>query len=155
MSKNPRIKALAKFLHKESGDESETFYAESMQPTTYDKCMIQTGHGASSPEYLVLTDREADKRATDYIKDSIWAFNAKFIASHSKIGHDATIKVVEALQPQCEGANDEIKSLIKNMSKFVAQAIQSDGRAHFLSTYDGHEHEVVVGSKRYYIYRVN
>lgn len=142
-------------MHETSGDESETFYAAEMRPTTYDKCQIQTGAGASSPEYLVLSDAEANKRAADYIKDSIWAFKPEFIAAHSKISHSATLKVCEVLQEKCEGANEDITALIKNMKKFTKDAILADGRAHFLSHYDGHEHEVKVGAKRFYIYRVN
>ena len=155
MIKNPRIKALAKWMHQESGDESETFYAQEMRPKTYDKCVIQVGSSANAPDYLVLSDKEADKYAAERIKESVWAFRPEFVASHSKLSYESTLSIFRALADKCEGANDDILSLIKNMKKFVQAAISADGRGHFLSGYDGQEHEVRVGAKTYYIYRVN
>jgi hypothetical protein len=142
-----RIKALVKYLV-DNGNDAK---AEEMKLASYDKCLVQDG----SREYLVLTDREADKRTAEYIKDSVWAFNADFIASHSKISYDATVKVVKALQEKCEGANEDITALIKSMPKFIADAIRADGRGHFLNHYDNNEDEVRVGSKTFYIYRQN
>ena len=45
-------------------------------------------------DYLVLTDEEADEKAADYIKDSLWAFNASFLSSET--GYP--IEVFESLQ---------------------------------------------------------
>lgn len=41
-------------------------------------------------EYKVLTDEEADKAAADYIKDSLWAFNADFILQHTAVFEETT-----------------------------------------------------------------
>jgi hypothetical protein len=40
---------------------------------------------------------------------------------------------------------------IKDIEKFINEAIASDGRGHFISYYDGHEHE----ENGLFIYRLN
>ena len=103
--------------------------------------------------YIVLTDSEADEKAKEYILESVWAFNPSFLASFT--GFD--IEVFEAIQNngRCESNNDEILSMIKDKQEFVEVAISSDGRGHFMSTYDGHEHEVNVNGEYFYIYRIS
>ena len=99
-------------------------------------------------EYLVLTDDEAECFASDYIKDSLWAFNPSFIATLTGLPE----VIYEALQPQCEDANEAVLKLVEmtcTLEHFVGVAIGADGRGHFLSTYDGEEHEV----GEYFIYR--
>lgn len=39
--------------------------------------------------------------------------------------------------------------------EFVNKAIEADGRGHFLSKYDGAEHEVIVDDVLFFIYRIN
>ncbi len=147
MSTSPRIKALAKYLRDDGNDVGESDF----RLNNYDKMLVEDG----PREYIVCSDKEADKRVADYIKDSVWAFNVTFIASHSKIDYDETLDIVKAIQDKCEGANAGITALIKNMKKFIADAVSADGRGHFLSHYDGEENEVMVGGKRWYIYRTN
>ncbi len=101
-------------------------------------------------EYLVLTDSEADDRAAEYIKDSLWAFNADFLSDVTNL--DASI--FTALQPQCESANEAVTALVKatcGLDSFIKAAISADGRGHFMSSYDGEEN----GSGEYFIYRIN
>lgn len=110
-------------------------------------------------EYKVLTDEEADEAAADYIKDSLWAFNADFILSHSVASQGTTAReneeIIKALQMVqssiCESANALVKALISDIDTFIDNAIEADGRGHFLSSYDGKEHE----SGNFYIYRTN
>jgi hypothetical protein len=52
-------------------------------------------------------------------------------------------------------SNEAVKSLIKDFDHFVDDAVLSDGRGHFLSSYDGCEHEVNIKNNYYYIYRTN
>ena len=117
--------------------------------------------------YLVLTDEEADEKAADYIKDSLWAFNASFLSSET--GYP--IEVFESLQDKCESGNDAVEALIDSqksdtdMEGFIESAISADGRGHFLSSYDGNENEETVtgvtneetgeDSTTFYIYRTN
>ena len=105
-------------------------------------------------EYRVLTDDEANAAAADYVEQSLWAFNADFLAGET--GLDST--VFEALQPRCENANDAIRSIIDGtcgFDAFVETAISADGRGHFMSSYDGEENEQSVGGEYFYIYRIN
>ena len=98
-------------------------------------------------EYLVVTDVEAYELAENYIKDSVWAFNSSFLASHSNVNED----IFRLLQDKCEDSNQAILNSINDIDDFIADAIACDGIAHFLSTYDGNEEEL----NDFYIYRTN
>lgn len=108
-------------------------------------------------EYKVLTEEEADAEAEDYIKDSLWAFNADFILDHANISTTecAYNDIVEAFRMMqtrlCENANALVEALINDIDQFVYDAIETDGRGHFISSWDGEEHEV----ENFYIYRTN
>jgi len=102
-------------------------------------------------DWVCLSDEEADERAEEYILDSVWAFNTDFLASHSNVN----IKVFEQLRELCEDSNDTILSLIKDQDHFVEDAINCDGRGHFISGYDGVEHEQYINNNFYYCYRIN
>jgi hypothetical protein len=135
-----RIKSLAKHLGCEVGDITESTYGEN----SFD---------AEGGEYFVLTDNEADELAEREIRESIWAFNADFVASHTKNGlSDECIEAIKEIQGRlCEGASPVIEALIEDMDHFISDAISSDGRGHFISRYDGEENEEGV----FYIYRTN
>ncbi len=118
-------------------------------------------------DYMVLTDEEADEKAADYIKDSLWAFNASFLSNET--GYP--IEVFESLQDKYESGNDAVEALIDSqksdtdMEGFIEAAISADGRGHFLSSYDGNENEETVSgitceetgedNTTFYIYRTN
>lgn len=130
--------ALAKFL----GEDLDT-----IEESSHDESTFEVG----SREYLVLTDDEADEKAAEYIRDSVWAFNASFLASFT----DMPQEMFEAAQGKCEGANDAVLQCIERadggLAAFVEEAISADGRGHFLSSYDGEENE----EGEFYIYRTN
>ena len=135
-----RIAALAKHLGCDVADISESTYDDS----AFDAC---------GGEYLVLTDDEADERAHQEIKESLWAFRAEFIASHSTNGwSDECVKSLQKMQGElCESANPIIEALIKDMDHFISDAIMSDGRGPFISRYDGEESE----QGQFFIFRTN
>lgn len=93
--------------------------------------------------YLIMTEAEAQERAEDYIKESLWAFNTDFIQSHCN--GDISDKVIKAIQEQYEDGNEAILSLIEDINEFIEDAISADGRGHFLSSYDGQETELKNG----------
>ena len=95
-------------------------------------------------EYLVLTDSEADDLARECILDSLWAFNANFIASHTENGlDDDAVEALAEMQGKLgESANSIVKALIVDLDHFVNDAIMSDGRGHFITSYDGQEIEI-------------
>lgn len=105
-------------------------------------------------DHLVLTDRQATKAAKEYILETLWAFNADFILSHSKIDMEA--KYLTKIQGVLgESANTLIRGMIANINQFIKDAIAADGRGHFMSSYDGREHEFEYKGKIYYIYKIN
>lgn len=105
-----------------------------------------------STSYLVLTEEEAEEKAIEYIRESLWAFNAEFLAGETGLPEE----VFTALQPQCEGANGAIAAVVEQcvdggIEAFAQEAISADGVAHFLNTYDGNEYQV----EEWFIYRTN
>ena len=110
-------------------------------------------------EYKVLTEAEADRDAKTEIVNSLWAFNADFILQHTEFYNNSTDREdaefcdsLEKLQGSiCESANSIVKALITDIDTFVYDAIDADGRGHFLSFYDGREHE----QDEFFIYRTN
>lgn len=110
-------------------------------------------------EYKVLSDTEADNEAKRIILDSLWAFNAEFILYHTEFYNNSTdyedgefINGLRTMQEKlCESANSIVKALITDIDEFVNDAIEADGRGHFISYYDGEEIE----SGMFYIYRTN
>jgi hypothetical protein len=135
----PEIKALAKFLDVSYDD---------IYRSSYDDQVLQYG----SEEYLVLSWEEANERVQEYILDSLWAFDASFLACHIKISDIAAgEKVIRALQEECENCNDTLRELLEDDDKLVSAAISADGLGHFLAHYDGQEHE----QDDYLIFRTN
>jgi hypothetical protein len=61
-----KMKALAEFKGVELDDVEDSNYAFEVD----------------GEEWEVLTDREADEKLKDYIRESVWAFNTDFLASH-------------------------------------------------------------------------
>lgn len=108
-------------------------------------------YSAPGGEYAIGTDEEADDAATDYIRDSVWAFNASFLASYT----DLPEEMFAGMQDKCEGANDAFLTCIERaeggLAGFVEEAVSADGRGHFLSPYDGEENE----EGDFFIYRIN
>lgn len=106
---------------------------------------------AHGNEYRVLTDDEATEATKDDIRESLFAFNYNFLCGHSEpiacMGEEA----FKSIQAQCEDANLAIKAMIDDWEDFVSDATSTDGRGHFLSFYDGEEHE----QGEWFIYRTN
>lgn len=124
---------------------------------------IERNHDGSfscgSWEYQVMTDEEADEAARADILESLWAFRPEFILSHmhdhgpTSVREDEAIcKALRIMQEElCESATPIIRALIADLDDFVSNAIQADGRGHFISRYDGEEIEL----GEFYAYRQN
>jgi hypothetical protein len=145
----PQVLALAQYLDCDPDDltlESYKHYGLGLY-----------SHGTR--EYAIGTDEEADEAARQYIEDSVWAFNATFLADYIPLSPDQ----IQKLQAACEDANESFVALISQCSDFddfVRDAIRADGRGPFLNGYDSEEHELEFvdsdGEKTYfYAYRVN
>ena len=143
-----KAKALADFLEISIED------LEIPEDTELPFVVLDTG-----ASYAVLTENQADERAKEEILNSLWAFNADFIIQHCKNYDDMDqcefYSAVESLRHAqencCENANGLVFALIDDMDEFVEDAINADGRGHFISRYDGVENE----QDGFYIYRVD
>ncbi len=142
----PKVDALAEYLECKPDD---------LEQASHDKNLFEFG----MESYLVLTDEEANEYAQQYILDSLWAFNADFILPRSRIDADDEDEVLEALKKMqdklCESANPLIRALLEDEKQFISDALDADGRGHFLSGYDGSEQEVSDAEETFYIYRQN
>ena len=109
-----------------------------------------------SEHYLVYTDEEADEAVREHIEEMVWAFTPSFLRTHTGL----TIDAIAKLQEMCEDANEPLKAMIKDFDHFVNDAVNCDGRGHFLAGYDHEENEISFhvlcrSSTTYYIYRRN
>lgn len=147
MNKEEQIKTLAEFLEVEPKEITESEYGD------------ENTFSCNGAEYLVLDEEGADAKAREEIEQDLWAFNADFIIQHCKNYEDMDNyefnTAVESLRHAqgncCENANGLVKALIDDMDEFVDDAIDADGRGHFISRYDGEENEL----NGFYIYRVD
>ncbi len=136
-----KAKALKQYLEDQHCEESEIL--EALEE--YDN---EDNVSVNGEELLILFDDEADKKSKEYILDTLWAFNPDFIAAH--VNNDCIddyselVKSISVIQQQCESANSAVKAMIDDLEDFVQDAISADGRGHFLSSYDGNEHEVCI-----------
>lgn len=99
-------------------------------------------------EYAVAEGEEmADKAARRAVEDSICYFNPSFLANHS----DVPEEVFDFLANKCFDNNEAYKAMIYDVEDFIDDAIDADGRGHFLNSYDSKEHEI----GEYFLYRIN
>lgn len=92
-------------------------------------------------EYYVLTDEEADKEVADKIEDDLWAFKSEFLENYFPEGVRAE-HVRKAQEELCENAQPLIHALVGDrLPKLIQDAVDADGRGHFLASYDGEENE--------------
>lgn len=122
----------------------------------------QTAEMADGTEWLVLTDEEADEKTAEEIKETLWVFNGWFIIEHMSNNNDLNSYTKEHLyksllqiqQTCCEDCNALIYAIIggeNGIDNFISDAIEADGRGHFLSYYNSEEKE----TENFFIYRIN
>ena len=126
-------------------------------------CGVKTGRNyfgyvptyeSDGGEYLVVDDAEADEMARDYVLDSLWAFDAGFLADQLDLPYEAREMISCFQERMSEGANATLQAMVKDEDSLVAAAISADGRGHFLAGYDGEEAEVEIDGRTLYVYRV-
>lgn len=122
----------------------------------------QTAEMTDGSEWLVLTDEEADEKTEEKIKEMLWAFRPQFIIEHmeqekilSMTLKTRLAKSIEQIQTNlCEDAKPIIYALVggeDGIDNFISDAIDEDGRGHFLSYYDSEEKE----TENFFVYRLN
>jgi hypothetical protein len=94
-------------------------------------------------EWAVGTAAQADRAARENILDSLWAFNASFIAGLVGLTSEEEKALKDFQEKLSEGANSIVRRIIgeRNINQLVKVAIKADGRGHFLSSYDSEEHD--------------
>jgi hypothetical protein len=138
-----KLQTITEFLQSEHGDFD---IAEQVTQAKYDLHYEGDTFDFNAQEYMVLTEEQADEVARGYIENTVWAFVPSFLERHTGIDEG----IFEALQDKCESVNDLILNSIKDIEEFVDDAIDEDGRAHFINSYDGNEEEF----NDYLIYRM-
>lgn len=155
MDKELKLAVFMKFCKDNNIDTS----TETIEVDDRDGGVILSG----KEEYLVFTDKEADNECKERILEDLWAFRASYIIKYMK-GYDklslpqekVLTEAIEKMQELlCESANPIIEAIIKNINDFVEDAIITDGRGHFLASYDNNENEVAYDRNIYYVYRRN
>tara|TARA_R110000824_G_scaffold92704_3_gene224699 strand:+ start:285 stop:719 length:435 start_codon:yes stop_codon:yes gene_type:complete len=133
-------------------EEALQAFLETGEPAEETK--IENEFDCDGGTFLVLTDEEADAAAAEYIKESLWSFNAEFLAAYTPEGIDAY--EINALRgDRCEDANTGIVALVKagcGLETLIEAAIGIDGRGHSLAHHDSVEHESACGD--FYFYQV-
>jgi hypothetical protein len=90
-------------------------------------------------EYIVCTDETADVGVKGQILSSLWAFSSNFLAGETGLPSEVFSCLQEKMS---EDANETIHALVKatcGEASLVDSAVCTDGRGHFLATYDGDE----------------
>lgn len=161
---DPKEVALKKFIAQRDG-----YTEDDMKSVTvdryFDSYYAEYKYETCGETFYALEDDRAYALAFQIIKDELWALNPEFIAEHLKYDivycdnpadlDDLRLAIRAVQNRLCEGANAIIQALIDDLDEFVEDAIAADGRGHFISSYDGKEHEVTVDGETYYIYRLS
>jgi hypothetical protein len=92
-------------------------------------------------EYAIaFNDEIANNAARQFIEQSLWLFNASFLADMTNVPEE----MFSGLQGKCEDFNDAFLNVVQStcgLDKFVQAAVEADSRGHFLSNYDDNEYE--------------
>jgi len=108
---------------------------------------------ADGEEFAIGTEEEVRRAVREVILNFLWAFRTEFIIDHCDLPHELEGEIRAYQEKECEGANEVIRTLIErlgDLDEFVEEAIEADGRGHFLATYDGAEEK----EGEFYIYRL-
>lgn len=141
--------ALVKFLREQYGwDVKDAKYIGRGRIDVYD------GDSPNGEVFFVGTDFEADEECRKQIREDLWAFNPEFLVNYihayeemdTRRGREAFVKHLgEMLGDLCEDANEVVFALIggnEGYAELAEDAMEADGRAHFLADYDGEEIDI-------------
>mgnify|MGYP001175559686 CR=1 FL=1 len=121
----------------------------------YDDCLFGEGQDFDH-EYLVLTDEEATQRAIDAARNSLWAFQKTFWGNYTDLSPSAVKAIGKAQEILCEDAGPVLEAIVgARLDEMLVDAVDVDGRGHFLAGYDGEENAIDCKGETFYVYRVN
>lgn len=125
-------------------NEIEMLFVEALNETHYGLPVVKIHGGKWDEVEVAVADDEAaaDKAAREAAQGSLWAFSSSWIGQFLEL-NDSQTKAIEKMQGElCEDAQEIVALLIGDrLDEFLNNAIEVDGRGHFLSTYDGEEDE--------------
>ena len=120
----------------------------------YDDCLF--GDSNFDREYLVLTDEEATQRALIAARDSLWAFRGAFWGGYTNLSPSSIQAIGKVQEILCEDAGPVLAAIVgARLDEMLVDAVDVDGRGHFLAGYDGEENEIDCKGEIFYVYRVN
>lgn len=111
--------------------------------------------GLVGQAWYAVHSEDLDQVSTDAVLETAWAFRPQFLADHTGL----PVELFDALvaNNRCEDNNEVVLTLLRKVGPgieaFVRDAIAADGVGHFLSPYDGEEHEITVGKTRWHLFR--
>lgn len=122
-----------------TANEIESLFVEETNRTHYGlRVVVIDGEDFAVAD----TEEEAETAARQAAGESLWAFNSYFIGRFLKLS-DQQEKAIQEMQGKlCEGAQEIIELLLGDRRReFLQEAIDTDGRGHFLNQYDGEEYD--------------
>ena len=120
----------------------------------YDDCLF--GDSNFDREYLVLTDEEATQRAIDAARDSLWSFRGAFWGCYTNLSPSSIKAIGKVQEILCEDAGPVLAAVVgARLDEMLVDAVDVDGRGHFLAGYDGEENAINHNNETFYVYRVN
>ena len=128
------------------------------EPVAFDGEAFETADGR---RFAVYTDAQATAAARRIIIGELWAFRSRFILEHSRCADDFSEReldeaaaALEKIQGElCESCGPLVRCLLSGrFDDFIDDAIDADGRGHFIATYDGQENEIEGG---FFVYRLD
>jgi hypothetical protein len=135
--------------------EKFTYDLSGLTLTKKDKAELEKEYSGAG-EYMVCTNETADLAARGQILSSLWAFKADFLSSETNLPSEVYSCLQEKMS---KDSNEAILALVRSTcgeDSIVDAAINSDGRGHFLATYDSDELTFTTKSgKTLYLYRCN
>ena len=146
-----RVAALAQFLNVDASD------IERSEGDYFGLAFYE----ADGQEWVVGTEEQAQSAAIAKAKEDVWAFRAQYLADGTGIDERAIRAIQETMY---ENASEPLQKIVEatwngGLDGFADDAVDEDGRGHFLSGYDGEEQEITVQvggqTQRMYLYRYN
>jgi hypothetical protein len=103
---------------------------------------------------VCMGEHEVFDRVLEEIREGMHYMTPHFVATYTAEGIDE--EIIEVLQPL--GHANIIYQMLQHpqeptLRRLVDEAIQTDGAAHFLASYDGEEIEIPTSGETCYIYR--
>jgi hypothetical protein len=104
-------------------------------------------------EFMVMTEEEALRMATEYIQENVGYFNAWYIAQFTGVDEDTIVAIQNADLTEPSRLIGALIGDSQDFARFVEEAIQADGINQF--TYPDSDYDSFrVGEHNLYVFRI-